>query len=117
MTSIQTQITFRGFDHSDALEDAINERLAWLAQFHPRLGRARVLVTLPHRHHRGGKRFQVRIEMKVPGTPPLVVRAATSLDAHVAVHEAFDVARRRLEDLAREQRGDVKSHVMQPSIG
>ena len=30
-------------------------------------------------------------------------------DAHVAIHEAFDVARRRLEDVARRQRGDVKT--------
>jgi hypothetical protein len=28
----------------------------------------------------------------------------------VAVREAFEIARRRLEDFAREQRGDVKSH-------
>jgi hypothetical protein len=28
----------------------------------------------------------------------------------VAVHEAFDAARRRLEDFAREQRGTVKTH-------
>jgi hypothetical protein len=26
------------------------------------------------------------------------------------VHEAFDAARRQLEDLARRQRGDVKRH-------
>jgi hypothetical protein len=30
--------------------------------------------------------------------------------AGVAVREAFDAARRRLEDFAREQRGDVKTH-------
>ena len=29
----------------------------------------------------------------------------------VAVRQAFDAARRRLEDFAREQRGDVKTHV------
>jgi cold shock CspA family protein len=28
----------------------------------------------------------------------------------VTVHEAFDAARRRLEDFAREQRGTVKAH-------
>jgi cold shock CspA family protein len=30
--------------------------------------------------------------------------------ASVAVHDAFDAARRRLEDFAREQRGAVKAH-------
>ena len=32
--------------------------------------------------------------------------------ATVAVHEAFDAARRRLEDFAREQRGAVKTHAV-----
>jgi len=31
-------------------------------------------------------------------------------DAMVAVRDAFDAARRKLEDHAREQRGDVKHH-------
>jgi hypothetical protein len=31
-------------------------------------------------------------------------------DAYIAVHRAFDAARRRLEDFAREQRGAVKTH-------
>lgn len=30
--------------------------------------------------------------------------------AHVAIREAFDVARRRLQDFAREQRGATKAH-------
>jgi cold shock CspA family protein len=34
----------------------------------------------------------------------------------VAIHEAFDAARRRLEDFAREQRGAVKAHEV-PSHG
>jgi hypothetical protein len=28
----------------------------------------------------------------------------------VALHEAFDIARRQLQELARRQRGDVKTH-------
>jgi hypothetical protein len=35
-------------------------------------------------------------------------------DAHVVIHEAFDVARRRLEDVARRQRGDVKTPFATP---
>lgn len=31
-------------------------------------------------------------------------------NAHLVIHDAFDVARRRLEDVARRQRGDVKTH-------
>ena len=31
-------------------------------------------------------------------------------DARVAIHEAFNAARRRLQDFARRQRGAVKTH-------
>jgi cold shock CspA family protein len=133
MTLIPTQVTFRGLAHSDALESDIRERVAWLEQFYADIVRCRVLVELPHRHHQDGRRFHVRVEISVPGGAPIVVSHEPSLhghlkdaqaDAHhkgteidgvhrharVAVHEAFDAARRRLEDVAREQRGVVKTH-------
>ena len=79
-----------------------------------------------HRHRKRGRPVHVRIELSLTGEDVLVnyepslhanVRAAPQKceelagghkDAHVAIHEAFDVFRRRLEDVARRQRGDVK---------
>jgi cold shock CspA family protein len=133
MTLIPAQVTFRGLKHDDALEDEIRERVAWLEQFYEGIVRCRVLVEVPHRHRHDGRHFHVRIEVTVAGGPPLVVSHEPSLhgrskdvedEAHrkedeiegvhryasVAVHEAFDAARRRLEDFAREQRGTVKAH-------
>lgn len=133
MTLIPTQITFRGLAHLDALESDIHERVDWLEQFYAGIVRCRVLVEVPHRHHHDGRHFHVRIEVTIPGGVPIVVSREPSLhgvlqdveeDAHhkntdveavhryarVAVHEAFDAARRRLEDFAREQRGTVKTH-------
>jgi len=130
---IQTQVTFRGLPHSDNLESEVRERVAWLEQFYPGVIRSRVTVTLPHQHRQGGRHFHVRIELTVPGGPPIVVSHEPSLhqrlkdseqEAHhkdaeiesvhrhagVAVREAFDAARRRLEDFAREQRGAIKTH-------
>ena len=133
MTVIPTQITFRGLAHDDALEDDVRERVSWLEQFYTGIVRCRVLVEVPHRHRHDGRHFHVRIEVTVPGGPPIVVSHEPSLhgrskdvegEAHrkedeigavhryasVAIHEAFDAARRRLEDFAREQRGTVKAH-------
>jgi cold shock CspA family protein len=133
MTLIPTQITFRGFSHSEAIETDVRERVAWLEQFYAGIVRCRVLVELPHRHRQDGRHFHVRIELTVPGGAPIVVSHEPSLHgrlkdveeaahhketeiesvhryAAVAVREAFDAARRRLEDFAREQRGAVKSH-------
>jgi len=133
MTLIPAQITFRGFAHSDALESEIRERVAWLEQFYAGIVGCRVAVEVPHRHRRDGRHFRVRIEVSVPGGPPIVVSHEPSLHgplrdieetahrkesetgnvhryARVAVREAFDVARRLLQDFAREQRGAVKTH-------
>lgn len=133
MTLIPTQVSFRGLPHSDALESDIRERVAWLEQFYAGIVRCRVLIELPHRHRHDGRHFHLRIELTVPGGPPIVVSHEPSLhrrlkdveeDAHrkeaeiesvhryaaVAIREAFDAARRRLEDFAREQRGAVKTH-------
>ena len=133
MTLIPTQVTLRGLPHSDALDSDIRERVAWLEQFYADIVRCRVLVELPHRHRQDGRHFHVRIELTVPGGPPLVVSHEPSLHgrlkdveegahrketeiegvhryAMVAIRQAFDAARRRLEDFAREQRGAVKTH-------
>jgi len=137
MTLIPTQVTFRGLDHSDALEAEIQERAAWLEQFYAGIVRCRVLVEVPHRHRHDGRHFHVRIELTVPGGEPIVVSHEPSLHgplkdieeaaarkqaevepvrryAHVAVREAFDLARRQLQDFAREHRGAVKVHEVPP---
>ncbi len=37
MSAIPVQVTFRGLDHSEALEADVRERVAWLEQFYPSL--------------------------------------------------------------------------------
>jgi cold shock CspA family protein len=133
MTVIPTQVTFRGLAHSDELEADIRERVDWLDQYYAGIVRCRVLVEVPHRHRHDGRHFHVRVELTVPGGAPIVVSHEPSLHARlkdvdeeihrkeaeiesahryaaVAVREAFDTARRRLEDFSREQRGAVKAH-------
>ncbi|HLG57535.1 MAG TPA: HPF/RaiA family ribosome-associated protein [Vicinamibacterales bacterium] len=133
MTLIPTQITFRGLSHDSVLDDEIREHVSWLEQFYAGIVRCRVLVEVPHRHRHDGRHFHVRVEVTVPGGAPIVISHEPSLhgrlkdvedEAHrkdddivgvhryasVAIKEAFDAARRRLEDFAREQRGTVKAH-------
>ena len=133
MALIPTQVAFRGLSHPDALEADIRERVGWLEQFYGGIVRCRVLVEVPHRHRHRGRHFHVRIEVTVPGRDPIVVSHEPSLHgglkdidddaAHkdaeidsvhrhvlVAIRETFDIARRLLEDAAREQRHAVKTH-------
>lgn len=109
MTPIAVQITFDGLAHNAAIEAEIRERVAWLAQYYPRITGCRVLVKLPHRHQHAGRHFHILVDISVPGGAPVVVSHHPSpndtlQDVEVAIHQAFDAARRQLQDFAREQR-------------
>jgi cold shock CspA family protein/ribosome-associated translation inhibitor RaiA len=129
-------VSFRGLDPSPSLEAYIRGRIEKLETYYGGIIGCRVLVELSHRHHETGNRYHVRIDITVPGEELVVVHAASlhaaaqdadapkisraaetdpgRKHARVAVREAFDVARRRLQDYARRQRGTVKIAARQP---
>jgi ribosomal subunit interface protein len=106
---LPVQVTFHGMAHSAALEQAIQERAAKLEHFHPHLVSCRAVVEEAARHKQQGKEFVVRLDIKVPGGEVAISREHSE-DPYVAVRDAFDAARRQLEDQARRRRGDVKAH-------
>lgn len=108
------EISFRHMQPSPTLESAIRERAGKLEKFCEDIIGCHVTVEAPHKHHRKGKLYLVRIDVTVPG---LTIAAGYGRDAHhahedafVAVRDAFDSMRRQLEDYARLKRGKVKKH-------
>lgn len=76
-------------------------------------------VEAPPAHRNKGAPFDVRIDLTVPGGE-IAVRSeraehAEHADVYVALRDAFDSARRLLQDYARERRGDVKRHAEKPT--
>ena len=110
---LPVQITFRGMETSAAIDAAVRERAGKLEQFHPRIVSCRVVIEQPARHKHQGNQFVVHIDLKVPGGE-IAVNREHHEDVYVALRDAFDAARRKLEDFAREQRGDVKHHEPTP---
>ncbi len=110
---IPLQITIRGIEHSDALETHIRDKADKLDEFFDRIMSCRVVVEVPHKHHHQGKQFTVRIDIGVPGSE-IVVNRDHAEDVYVALRDAFDAAKRQLEDYARKIRGDVKTHQPKP---
>lgn len=125
------QITFRNMHPSGALEDEARARAAWLETLYPNIVGCRVVLEIPHRHRSRGRHVRVHIELSLPGED-LVVNHEPTLhstlkdieeDGHrkdddveavrkyalVAVHEAFDTARRRLQTVVDRQRDESKS--------
>jgi cold shock CspA family protein len=125
-------LTFRGFERSELLESEIRARIARLETYYGRIMGCRVLVEFVQRHHEMGNRYHVRIGLTVQEEivvaheavtrrRPAVqtARKADETDperkhARVAIRQAFDIARRRLQDYARRQRGSVKVPARQP---
>lgn len=116
---LPVQVTFRGFAHSDAVEANIREKAAKLDQFYPRIMGCRVVVESLHRHHHQGKLYHVRIDLTVPQRELVVSHEhhdeQAREDVYVAIRDAFGAAKRQLEEYARRQRADVKTH--QPPLG
>ena len=106
---IPLQISLHGIEHSDAIYNAIREKADRLDRYYEHVMSCRVVLELAGRHKRHGKQFTARIDLKVPGGE-IVVTHEHDEDLQVALRDAFDAARRRLEDYARGQRGDVKRH-------
>lgn len=117
---------------SDAMTARVHEEAARLDGFFPRITSCRVVVEAPHRHHKWGELFHVRIDLGVPGRE-LVVSHEPSLravlrhddeaalkkhseihpehkDVYVAIRDAFASARRQLQDYGKRLRGEVKTH-------
>jgi cold shock CspA family protein/ribosome-associated translation inhibitor RaiA len=99
-------------DPSPAVRSWVVERVAWLERFFQPIISCRVAIEAPHRHHRRGNLFRVRVVLRVPGGQLVVSRRpdlhAAHKDAYVALRDAFDEARRGLEEFARVKRREVK---------
>jgi len=118
MPKIPVEISFRNLDRSDALERYIHERADKLERFCAEISRCRVMVEAPHKHHRKGKIYHVRVDITVPGQEIVVKRDPAKHhaheDIHVVVGDVFKAAGRQLEDYARLRRGQVKQHGVPP---
>lgn len=115
---IPLQISFRGMDHSNAVERNIRERAAKIDHFCREIMSCRVVVEAPHHHHHKGNLFHVRIDITAPDGELVVSRSPDQRHAHedvyVAIRDAFDAAQRQVEDYARKRRGHVKKHEATP---
>jgi ribosomal subunit interface protein len=112
------QIVFRNMQPSDAVEAKIRERAQDLDRFYEHVMSCRVVVELHHKHHHHGNLYHVRVDLKVPDGEIVASRDPARHhayeDVYVAIRDAFDAVRRRLEDYVRRRRGVVKHHEPPP---
>src|SRR5438445_6212402 len=78
---IPLQIKFHNMAPSQAIEDTIREKASKLDDLYDRIISCRVMVEAPHRHHRKGKAYEVRIDITVPGSELVINRSPKRLKA------------------------------------
>src|SRR5574337_453631 len=99
------QITSRNLELTEPIKADIREHAEKLDKYYDRIMSCRVVVeAMPKR-----SLYNVHIDITVPGTE-LVIKREPNQDLYVAIRDAFNAARRKLEDFARLQRRDVKHH-------
>lgn len=135
MPNFPLQITFRNLKPTLDEEKQIRREAAKLETFYKRIMGCRVAVE-KRRRQQTGSPYHVRIDLTVPGGElvtkhePAPGSGARQLgeseirkhsttrkpwrNLRQAVHDAFNAAARRLQDYARQQRGDVKHRESRP---
>ncbi|MBL9214976.1 MAG: ribosome-associated translation inhibitor RaiA [Opitutaceae bacterium] len=133
------QIGFRNMEPSPAVSARIQDEFEKLGRYAGRMVSCRATIIAPHRHHRHGRHYQVHLDIRIPGRDIVVQHepsarqvlrreGATKLtrqaevdaphrDPYVAIRDAFDAARRRLEDGVRRRReGPLRSRRRAPEL-
>lgn len=104
--NLPLQIAFHNMKHSATIAELLHRKSAALGRFSDNIVGCRIDVDRPHNHLRKGNPYQVRVDISVPGEEIAVTsRRHVDKKLHVAVQEAFDAARRQLEDYERRRRG------------
>lgn len=108
------EITFKGLDRSEAIEAKIMEKTAKLEKVFDRMTHCRVVVAAPNKHHHKGKSYEIKIDIGIPDHAPLILSHESAVgdaqeDLQIALRDAFDAAKRRLDDIAERMKGSAKA--------
>ncbi len=110
--TIPVQITFRHMESSQAVETRVRELATHLGVFSDRITSCRVVVDSPHRHQHQGKVFNVKVQLALPGEDVVVDMERPQRDGHedvyVVLRDAFDAAKRQLQQRMSALRNDEK---------
>ncbi len=96
---VPLQITVRDIENTPELENDIREKTEKLHQFFNDIVSCHVVIDLEKKGHQHGNEHNVHIDLAVPGKT-IVVSKKTHENLSIALRDAFNAARRQLEDYA-----------------
>ena len=132
---LPVEVVFLRMRRLQDADDRIRVKAQELLAVYPRLLACRVVVDVPHRHVRGGRRFHVRVEMGLPNRADVVVergpagratpgdperpmrRKADEIDGAftdltTVIQDVFDAAKRRLKTLRQRRRTTARARAV-----
>jgi cold shock CspA family protein/ribosome-associated translation inhibitor RaiA len=101
-------------EHSDAIEAMVRDKAAGLDKFARDIMSCRIVIEPATKRRHNGNLYEVRLDITLSGEEIAVTREPGQRDEYkdiqIALRDAFDAAKRKLEDYVRRRRGDVKVH-------
>jgi ribosomal subunit interface protein len=114
MPEIETEITFKDIDPSDAISARISQRIAKLAALSPNIRHCHVWVRAPHRRMRKPVAYVIDISVQMTGTTLNVDHRPGDDNAHedvyVAIRDAFNAMERQLRRWKDQHKGRPEHH-------
>jgi hypothetical protein len=111
--SLPMTLTFRHIDRSGALEDRARQLGFRLERFSGRITQCHMTLEGPDDPRDTGAPYLVKIDLTVPGAQihadSLHVDGAGHKDIYLALRDAFNNAKRQLQDLHRDRFGSARS--------
>ena len=116
---VPVQISFQDIDASDVVRKHVQDRLADLERRFGRVTAAHITLKGPGGHHRKGGNYLVRIHLALPEGRQVDVDHTPDADERhsellFAIDDAFNRARRQLQDKVRRMQHVVKTHEGMP---
>jgi len=103
-----TQVVFRGIDHSQAVEEAVQKRAEKLQRYSDQILSLRVTVESPHNNHHKGKVYHVGVEAFIPNHDIVVNHDQHDKHSHediyVAIRDTFNAVERQIKEFYGKQR-------------
>ena len=102
------QIVYHNIDQTDAINEAVQKRIAKLERFCDQIITGRVVLDSPHNNHHKGKVYSVGLELHTSVKEVRVNQEQHDNHAHedlyVAIRDAFNAAERQLKSVDKKHR-------------
>lgn len=106
---IPLELTFQGFDSSDAVRAEVEKRADKLERYFRDITSCRVVLEAAHKSQHQTRHYQVHINVTVPGNEIVATSDPAPEenehdDLYIALRDAFDAAERQLKDYSEKLR-------------